>query len=414
MQGTCGVQGILGIPQPINEPPFTEAERDRRWSVLRGLMEERGVDVLIVLNEWQNADTLYIADTQGVTIFPRDEPPTLILGGEASHFAVKQPSWVDDRVTATLVGSTASPYSAAVVDALTRRGLFDRKIAVSGLHSHSLASVRQPDGYASYTTVKAIADVASQPIEDGTPILGEARYVKSEEEISRLTASLRVSEAAIEAMLSFAAEGVEQAEVYGQMLLAEVRSGADELHVAWCSGLWGQHRHRHVTTPPGKLVAGTYVSVELMPEIRGYQAQAAQPLVIGEPNSQAQEIFEINARAFDRACAVLKPGATWGEVEDEVTAIAHGTPYEINLLLHGRGLGNDGPLLIPAGPGSHLFARDFVVQANTAFILKPFSVPRDAESPITRAYDVTWGDTIVIREDGAHRLGTRERYLPSR
>jgi Xaa-Pro aminopeptidase len=97
-------------------------------------------------------------------------------------------------------------------------------------------------------------------------------------------------------------------------------------------------------------VAGTYVSVELMPEIRGYQAQAAQPLVIGEPNSQAQEIFEINARAFDRACAVLKPGATWGEVEDEVTAIAHGTPYEINLLLHGRGLGNDGPLLIPAGP----------------------------------------------------------------
>jgi hypothetical protein len=109
---------------------------------------------------------------------------------------------------------------------------------------------------------------------------------------------------------------------------------------------------------------------------------------------------------------VLRPGVTWGEVEDDVTALAAGTPYNIILLLHGRGLGNDGPLLIPAG--SHAFARDFVVAANTTFILKPFALPKDAHSPVTRAYDVTWGDTIVVATDGTRRLGTRERSLPSR
>jgi Xaa-Pro aminopeptidase len=213
-------------------------------------------------------------------------------------------------------------------------------------------------------------------------------------------------------MLDAAAEGVRQAEVFAQMLAAQVRAGADELHVAWCPGAWGEHRHRYVTTPRGRLESGLYVSIELMPEIRGYQAQAAQPLVIGEPTAQAEEIFDLNSRAFDRACDALKPGATWGEVEDAAKAVADGTSYTISLLLHGRGLGNDGPLLIPSD--SHSFARDFRVRAGTTFILKPFAIPEGSASPITRAYDVTWGDTIVIREGGAERLGTRERYLPTR
>ncbi len=412
MQGINGVQGMLGVPQPINEPPFTTAERDRRWRVLRGLMEEQAIEVLIVVNEWLTSDSLYIADTHGTTIFPRDEEPTLILGGEASNLAVEQPSWVSDRLSASAIGSNVVPYGKAAVDVLSRRGFLDRKIAVAGLKGHPLVSVRQPDGYASYTTVRTIAEAVTQPIQDGTPVLGEARYIKSEEEISRLAASLRTAEASVQAMVDTAAEGVDQSEVFAQMLVAQVRAGADETQVAWLPGLWGEHRHRFTTTPRGKLVAGTYVAVELMPEIRGYQAQAAQPLVIGEPSSEAQEIFELNTRAFDRALAVLQPGSTWGEVEEEVTAIAEGTPYEIKLLLHGRGLGNDGPLLIPAG--SHAFAQDFPIRANTTFILKPFALPKGAESPITRSHDVTWGDTVVIREDGARRLGSRKRYLPIR
>lgn len=413
---TNGVQGILGIPQPINEPAFTLDERDRRWTLIRELMAASDAEVLVVLPEWLSSDAMYIADTHGVTIFPRDDEPTLVLGGEASNGAVLQPSWIEERVSATPRGSTAAPYGAATVEVLQRRGFLDRKIAVAGLQAHTFASVRQPDGYACYSTVKAIADAASQPISDGTPILAQARYVKSEEEIHRLAAALRIAEQSVEAMLATAAPGVMQAEVFAQMLVAQVRAGADELHVAWAPGMWGESRHRYHTTPPGSLAVGTCVSVELMPEIRDYQAQVAQPLVIGEPSSQAREIFELNARAFDVALEALRPGATWGDVEQSVTAVADGTPYTLNLLLHGRGLGNDGPLLVPSGP--HDFARDFTIEENTVFILKPFAQPRDipisAQQVFARAYDVTWGDTIVIRPEGAKRLGTRARELPVR
>ena len=70
MQGVRGVQGVLGIPAPINEPMFSRSERDRRWVRLRQLMAQEGVELLIVLPQWINSDALYVSDTEGVTLFP--------------------------------------------------------------------------------------------------------------------------------------------------------------------------------------------------------------------------------------------------------------------------------------------------------------------------------------------------------
>jgi len=44
---------------------------------------------------------------------------------------------------------------------------------------------------------------------------------------------------------------------------------------------------------------------------------------------------------------LLKPGASWGEVESGARAVAKGSAYDVTFLCHGRGLGNEGPLLIP-------------------------------------------------------------------
>lgn len=247
---------------------------------------------------------------------------------------------------------------------------------------------------------------------DGTDILGRARYVKGEEEIQRLAASVKVGEASLEAMVAAAGEGIAQSEVFGQMLLAQVRAGADKLLVAWCPGPWGAPRHRYISTPPGELSLGLYVSTELMPEIRGYQAQVAQPMVIGEPSARAREIFERNSAAFDAGLSVMRPGRPWGDVFAAVDAAAggpDGTPF---VLLHGRGLGNDGPLVIPtAATSARAGVEDDVILANTTFILKPYLAVPEAPAAYARTHDVTWGDTIVVTETGAQRLGSRRREL---
>lgn len=226
MQAMRGVQGVLGIPAPINEPMFSTVERDRRWGRLRALMDEEGVELLIVLPAWVTSDSLYIADTIGVTIFPREGDPILILGGEHSNYAVERPHWIDDRMSATPFGSTAPEYGLVTAEVLRRRGLVGRRTAIAGLRGDEYSSVRQPEGYAAHTTVSRIAEaVGGENIVDGTAILGRARYVKGVEEIARLAASVRVGEASLAAMADSAREGVAQAEVFGQMLLAQVRAG---------------------------------------------------------------------------------------------------------------------------------------------------------------------------------------------
>jgi Xaa-Pro aminopeptidase len=410
MQGMRGVQGVLGIPQPVNEPMFTLHERDRRWARLRELMDRDGVDLLIVLPESITSDALYIADTAGVTIFRRDGDPILVLGGESSNYAVEQPHWIEERVSATERGSTAVEYGSTIADLLRRRGLTGLRTAVAGLSGDGLSSVRQPEGYAVYTTVRRIAEAVSPGhLMDGTGLLGRARYVKGAEEIARLAASVRLGEASVEAMAATAGAGVPQAEVFGQMLLAQVRAGADALHVAWAPGFWGDARHRYVTTPPGLLRPGTYVSTELMPEIRGYQAQVAQPMVIGRPCARAREIFDRNAAAFDAALAALRPGRSWGDVLAAVEAAAGSGDGKMFPLLHGRGLGNDGPLLVPGL--NNMRVPDEPILANTTFILKPYLHVPEAPASFARHYCVTWGDTIIVTDTGARRLGTRKREL---
>lgn len=109
------------------------------------------------------------------------------------------------------------------------------------------------------------------------------------------------------------------------------------MHAAWCPGLWGVPRHRYVTTPPGSLDPGLFVSTELMPEVRGYQAQVAQPMVVGEPGARAREVFAQNAAAFDAALTAMRPGRRWGDVFAAVEATTK-TDGRMFTLLHGRGL----------------------------------------------------------------------------
>jgi Xaa-Pro dipeptidase len=413
MQGVRGVQGILGIPDPINEPMFSMAERDRRWSRLRELMSDNGVDLLIVLPAWLDSDAMYVADNAGVTILPLEGDPILILGGESSSEAINVPQWIDDRLSVTELGSTAADFGRATADALRRRGLTGRRTAIAGLRGGRYSSVRQPEGYVGYTTVRAIADaVGAERVVDGTEILGRARYVKGAEEIERLRASVRIGEESLAAMAASASVGERQLEVYGQMLLAQVRAGADKLHVAWCPGEWGQPRHRYVSPPPGALTRGLHVSTELMPEVRGYQAQVAQPMVVGDPTARALEVFERNAVAFDAGLAALRPGRRWGDVFADIHTASGDADGTMFTLLHGRGLGNDGPLVIPTAvsdPNSAI-ADDLILE-NTTFIFKPFLAVPEAPPAYARTHDVTWGDTIVVTANGARRLGTRPREL---
>jgi Xaa-Pro aminopeptidase len=334
----------------------------------------------------------------------------LILGGEDSHLAVSRAGWIDDRVSATSTGSTRAPFGAAAAARLEKMALAGRRVGLVGIGGHEYVNVRQPEGYVNHTTARRVIDaMPGAEIVDATDVLAAARYVKSEEEIDLLRRSIVVAEAAAVALHEHARAGTPAAEVFGQMMLAEARLTPGSVEVAWASGRWGERRRRFTSPPPGVLEPGTLIATELMPDIGGYQAQVAEPHIVGDVTDEQREVWDLGIAAFERACEVMRPGRTWGEVEADVAEVADGTRWKIDFLLHGRGLGNDGPLLIPTD--THERVRDDPLAADTVFVLKPNAFPAAQETAIARSHDVTWGDAIVVRADRVERLGTRPIQL---
>ena len=392
---------------PELEQYFTTEERDRRWARIREAMDARGIDLLVALPQWMVEDSLYLANETGAVLFPLVGDPAIIIGGEGSDRAVKQKGWIGDRASATAGGSTRVPYGAAVAERMGAMGLTGKRVAIAGLRGSDLVLVRQPEGYANYTTVNTIAAaIPGAEIVDGTPVMAAARHQKSEAELQVMRAAIRIAEAGSTAMHEHTRPGVEQAEVFAQMLIAMMRAGATVSETSWCGGPWGEHKWRYVTPPPGVIGERWHVGAEIMPQLRGYNCQIQQAVWVGPMEPQAEEIFALNAAAFERSCQLMRTGALWDEVEAEVMRVADGTDYEICFLLHGRGLGNEGPILIPVD--SHESVRGVALAEGSTFVVKPYAFPKGVGYVhVTRQTDVTWGDTVVVRKDGAERLGSR-------
>jgi Xaa-Pro dipeptidase len=67
--------------------------------------------------------------------------------------------------------------------------------------------------------------------------------------------------------------------------------------------------------------------------------------------------------------------------------------------MHGRGAGDDGPIVIRGAGNSRQLGVRLI--ENMVFICKP------SVTNVDRAYRLTWGDTVVVTESGAGRLGKR-------
>jgi Xaa-Pro aminopeptidase len=71
--------------------------------------------------------------------------------------------------------------------------------------------------------------------------------------------------------------------------------------------------------------------------------------------------------------------------------------------MHGRGAGDDGPIITAHAKSPRQLA--VALQENMVFICKPSAISADG-STIS-----TWGDTVVITKTGGRRLGKRSHDL---
>ena len=390
----------MALEKPVI-PTFSLAERERRWSALRSEMKKARFDALISLptqSHWDQfgADTRYITQMGGTqtevgTVLPLEGDVTAVVRGanEIEWWGMAQ-DWVKD------IRPSRRSYGEPVIDRL--KEIHAECVGVIGLSG----LVRAPEGVVPWGAFEKIRQaLPNVRFENATDLMQEVRSVKSAEEVAFIEKAADIISKALDALIAHSKVGVRENELIAEMLREIVRQGGEPITML-LFGTGGPEvpwAQRVFTTR--QLKAGDLINTEVEGKYGGYIAQALQPIALGPKPREIEKIFDATRIIFDRMLEFLKPGITFGAVakfyQDEVQAAG----YEPDgALMHGRGLGEDAPMLWGA-------RRDFPEKAaklkeGHVFILKPackLGFMRDS---------IRAGDTVAIQASGARRLGTRE------
>ncbi|HET7007178.1 MAG TPA: M24 family metallopeptidase [Candidatus Binatia bacterium] len=390
----------MALEKPII-PTFSMKERDRRWLLLRGVMKKAGFDALIALpheGHWDQfgCDTRYITQIGGTQtevgcVLPLDADVTAVVRGEneIEWWGLAQ-DWVKD------IRPSRRSYGEPVIDRL--KEIRAKRVGVIGLSG----MVRAPEGVVPWGTFEKIrTSLTDVKFDNATDVMQEVRSVKSAEEVAFIEKAAEIIGHANEALIRHAKVGVGENELIAEMLREVVRRGGEPITMM-LFGTGGPEvpwAQRVFTTR--KLKPGDLINTEVEGKYAGYIAQALQPISLGPKPKDLEKIFDTTKVIFDRMLKFLKPGITFGAVakfyQDEVAAAG----YEPDgALMHGRGLGEDAPMLW--GARKEFPEKDQVLKEGHVFILKPAcrqGFMRDS---------IRAGDTVAIEANGARRLGKRE------
>lgn len=390
----------MALEKPII-PTFSMQERDRRWGRLREEMGRTGLDALISLpnqGHWDQfgADTRYITQIGGTqtevgAVLPLEGEITAVVRGanEIEWWGLAQ-DWVAD------IRPSRRSYGEPVIERL--KEIRAEQVGVLGLSG----LVRAPEGIVSWGTFEKLRRALPRvKFENATDLMQEVRSVKSAEEVAFIEKAADIIGKALDVLVAHAKVGVRENELVAEMLREVVRLGGEPITMMlFGTGgpevPWAQRVFTARQLNPGDLI-----NTEVEAKYAGYIAQALQPLSLGPKPKELENIFDTTKVIFDKMLNFLKPGVTFGDVAQFYQEEVQSAGFEPDgALMHGRGLGEDAPMLW--GARRDFPEKDAKLKEGHVFILKP-AAKRGFMRDSIRA-----GDTVAIEASGARRLGKRE------
>ncbi|MBM2812008.1 MAG: hypothetical protein HW416_2767 [Chloroflexi bacterium] len=385
---------------------FSIDERDRRWANVRKLMSRDGIDVIACLHctsghDRGDADARYLTQLgenceEAVVYFP--------VEGDVTAWHTRPGVWPSSNWFTDIRRAQRGASGGAITDRLHEANFSDGTIAIAGLTSSDFAHTRAAEGEVNWASVEMVkAAFPNAKIVSATPILGEARYVKSEEEIDFLRRGAEVAERTIQATRQYARAGVPEREVFAEMLRANAAAGGSFPPMfGWISGPLNHPYHRIEQPSFRRFQTGDVLVNEVEGRWGGYIAQLDQTYSIGPAPQDLRDGMNLAIESFNQALEVMKPGVTFRELTHAGDVKGMGGRGMARLHMHGRGTGDEGPQITGHETEETLAVE---LKVGVSFAVKP-SVFVDGKSDYGR-----WGDTVVVREHGAERLGTRTQEL---
>jgi Xaa-Pro aminopeptidase len=401
-RGSAGTQRSARITPELLPKAWPREEIQRRWQAVRQQMKESSLDCLLVcqhhpgemITERMDGD----ADVEFLTgvslpfkwvVFPYEGKVTGISTNQVK--GTREEKLAQDR--GIEIRFVEGPWSASIIDALRDNNMAQARIGVTDL----VDAARQPEGEVTYTTydniLKAFPQAKFQP---ASYLLDKAAVIHSPEEIAVLEKATRVGELALQAMFDTARPGALQRVVWLAMFNAMVNaSGERPFRLSIRAG--GTANSALNRPLEEAMRAGEVLSQECSGCVLGYGSQVNHSVVVGPPapadwDAAAKDSLD----TFHEMVAAIAPGKTVKEIcaPYDKRLVARGERAGA-LVIHSGGLGT-----LPRG-GSSGPTGQIVLQANMVFDIKP-------SFPLKSGGTAQFGDSIVVTEKGARRLGERE------
>lgn len=388
---------------------YSLAERDRRWAAVRKNAADAGLDCVLV-PKGNRLDARYLTQLVNVgLVLPTDGRAPIVF----SDSGVGN-DWVPE--VRLLRQKDRPAWGPGMAQALIDAGLERGRIGVAGLKVGAVTHARAADGVVNYSSyAEVLQRLPNATFVDATDAIGFVRYVKSAEEIACLRRATAISEAGIEEMIEVARPGVDEAVLYGRVTGRLMELGSEHYNRArsdWTASGWAlvtgplEGKHTRFVEPPigRRLQSGTFITNEVSAIWGAMVAQEVQPILLGPIPDHWKPLIEVQQDLWEAGVGLIKSGTTFKELIDFSVSFSKRPGVKTTMTLHGRGIGDDGPLITGRSDNSKL--GDLRLEKNTCWVWKPAAVSDEG-------HEFQFGGTVVVTDSGAERLFTRPHAFVS-
>ena len=291
---------------------------DAKLERVRALMAEEGLDALVVRSP---DNVLYLTNFWGMkgydaAVFPREGEPVLICL-EASAEDAARTAWTEDvRFLRGYAPDDPRPPFARTLD-LAQEAARDYERIGLELSLGTQASDRMVGEPTTYT--RDFFD-AFGPVEDATPLLAEARAIKTEQELERMRLANELAALALEDVRAKLGTGMTEAQAAALWEGAvHARGTGYEGKVENARGyslVWSGTGIKTFTATSNRPIAEHEPTLfEIWVSADGYWCDHTKNLVVGELDPRYAELEEQLLAIYERAAAHCTDGASLAELD---------------------------------------------------------------------------------------------------
>jgi Xaa-Pro aminopeptidase len=297
--------------------PRDDAKLDR----VRALMAERGLDALVVRAP---DNVLYLTNFWGmkgydVCVFPREGDPVLVCL-EASEQDARRTAWTSDlRLFPGYDPADPRPPLSRSLDVARRVGQEHGRVGLE-LSLGTQAADRMVGEPTTYTGewFQAFGDS-----EDATPLLAEARAVKTSQEVERMRLANEIASAAMEHCRLILEPGMTEAQIAAEwegFVHGEGTGWEGKVELALGFSLvWSGPGIRTFTATTSRpVVEGEPTLFEIWVCADGYWCDHTKNLVAGDLTPEYRVLEEGLLAVYSDAVEYVRPGASLAELDRRI------------------------------------------------------------------------------------------------